>query len=76
MSVQLLTAVVRYGRGKSIRAKTVTHVTIQAGDVKVAEATLGGKYTPEQALREYRRLPGVNADQEVQRRADQEVQRS
>lgn len=42
------------GKGK---CKFATLVTIYLGDLVVARATLGGKASPEDALREFNRFP-------------------
>jgi hypothetical protein len=51
-----LRAVVVYlpGRGK---CRWATRVTIRLGDMPVAEATIGGRATQAQALREFRTAP-------------------
>ena len=54
-----LVAKVHYVRGTG-KVATVTGVTIELAPlgIQVATANLGGRYTPEQALAEYRKNPG------------------
>jgi hypothetical protein len=51
-------AVVTHRPGDGARVRTVTEVRIEAGDQLVATASLGGRFTREQALAEFWRLPG------------------
>lgn len=51
-----LSAIVVYVRGQG-KCRTATRVTIRLGDMPVAVATLGGKATQNDALREFRRYP-------------------
>ncbi len=51
-----LTATVKHGRGYG-KVRTVSYITIKLGPVRVAQATLGGKYSPEQAISDFKRLP-------------------
>jgi hypothetical protein len=58
MKSSKLRAVVTYRQGDTARARTVTEVRILNGDVGIAAATLGGRYSAEQAVAEYLRTPG------------------
>lgn len=49
-----LTARIQYEEGASNKVRVVTKVTIYLGKLNVARAVLGGRYSQEQALREYR----------------------
>ena len=51
-----LNAVVFYARGTG-KCRWVTRITIRIGDLPVAKATLGGWFTPIQALAEFRKTP-------------------
>lgn len=48
-----LTAVVSYDRTIG-KLNTVTHVTIKAGDLVLATGSFGGRYSQNQALREFK----------------------
>jgi hypothetical protein len=55
---QALRAVVSYVPGSSAQVWTASRIVILRGDVGIATAQLGGRYSAEQALAEYRRQPG------------------
>jgi hypothetical protein len=52
-----LTAVVNYERGKSRQCPFITKVKIVLGPCLVAEGTLGGKYSQNQAITELKHNP-------------------
>lgn len=49
-----LTAVVSYEHTEG-KLRFITHVTIKAGNIVIATATFGGRYSQTQALQEFKR---------------------
>ena len=52
-----LEATVNHSRGRTKRTPVVSHIKINLGPVSVAQATLGGKFSEQQAINEFKRLP-------------------
>lgn len=53
-----LMAVVAVRKGNTAKVPFVTSVTIRDGERAIATATLGGRYTAEQGLKEFKKNPG------------------
>ncbi len=53
-----LTARTFVRRGDTAKVKFVTDTVIRCGDTIIARSHLGGRFSPEQALMEFRRNPG------------------
>jgi len=55
--VEAKSIVVNHRHAKNGKRIATSYVSIRAGDVVIAQATLGGSWSPEQVMKEYIRLP-------------------
>lgn len=53
--VPVLSVVVTYANGTSAKAKTATTISVRVGGIEVATKTVGGRWSKDQAMREWER---------------------